>query len=602
MSAKSGTSSRTHIPGGFGAGMGAAVVMMVIMAVLRFTTNTISIPELMEDSLVRIAGGEVEAFFISALGVGGKALLLVLIVEGTLLLGGLLGWLFAWFWPTLVDLPGWRWLSGLLYGILVSLALNLVFLPLVGQGLFGLMALHVTAPPEISRALYGTPLAPVGVPVFLNMLLLSIVFGLVLVALLPWNRRTSAAPEAPAVAAPVAAPGMAVVAAAAPAAPAATITRRDFTRGLTGGALALVGGVALWFAIRRALEPPPVAGVQVIDQAALPTPTVASESGANPGHEGDTVDTSATSEVPPPPPVPEGFEGVMPRLVPEITPTNSFYITTKNFVDPTLDPSDWRLNFKGMVDNPYTLTFEELMSLPAITMTLTLACVSNPTGGNLIGNARWKGVDFTELVRRAVPRNGIQDVITRAADGYSDSITFDKAMSGACLLAYEMNGEPLVQKHGSPVRLLVPNIYGMKNTKWITDVELVGYDYKGYWQQQGWSDSAEYRTISRIDYPDTIRISTDPVYIGGIAFAGSRGIKRVEVSTDGGKTWADAMLRPSLGTDVWVQWTYPWLPTPGIHSLVVRATDRKGQLQSPDTESIYPSGASGYHVRQVTVQ
>jgi hypothetical protein len=169
------------------------------------------------------------------------------------------------------------------------------------------------------------------------------------------------------------------------------------------------------------------------------------------------------------------------------------------------------------------------------------------------------------------------------------------------VLVYEMNGAPLTQKHGYPARLLVPGIYGMKNCKWITQVELVNYDYKGYWESQGWSDTALYQTLSRIDYPDTNRIPAQPIYIGGVAFAGDRGIKRVEVSTDGGKSWADAQLRPPMGKYTWTLWTYPWLPKQGTFTLQVRATDGKGQVQTAERADTFPDGATGYHTIQVRV-
>ncbi|MDQ3928794.1 MAG: hypothetical protein M3328_06570, partial [Chloroflexota bacterium] len=245
---------RLGLRGGFGAGVGAAIVMMIVMAILRFTSNTISIPELMEESLVRLAGGELESYLINALGVGGKALLLVSIVEGTLLLGGLLGVLFARFWPVNRSMQGWRWFSGLLFGLIIGAFLNVVFLPLVQQGLFGSTALQATAPPEISQALYGNSIAPWGVPVALNMFILSIAFGLTLVNLLPWPRTK-----------PVEAEGQ--IAAVEPAAT-GTVGRRGFVQALSGGAaLALLGGGALWYLIKEALAAPPVAGVQAVEGA-----------------------------------------------------------------------------------------------------------------------------------------------------------------------------------------------------------------------------------------------------------------------------------------------------------------------------------------------
>jgi hypothetical protein len=305
--------------GGFGAGVGAAIVMMIVMAILRFTSNTISIPELMEESLVRLAGGELESYLINALGVGGKALLLVTIVEGTLLLGGLLGLLFARFWPIHRTIQGWRWFSGLLFGLIVGAFLNVIFLPLVQQGFFGSTALQATAPPEIAQALYGNSIAPWGVPVALNMFILSIAFGITLVNLLPWPRTEPAAVNA------------GEVATVEPATT-GTVGRRSFVRALGGGtALALLGGGALWYLIKEAIAAPPVAGVQAVEGGAGqpggggPDPTQQAVAQATQ----EAIDANA----------PEGFQGVKPLLVPEVTPTDSFYITTKNFLDAQLQGS-----------------------------------------------------------------------------------------------------------------------------------------------------------------------------------------------------------------------------------------------------------------------
>jgi len=287
--------------------------------------------------------------------------------------------------------------------------------------------------------------------------------------------------------------------------------------------------------------------------------------------------------------------------VPEFTPVSSFYITTKNFVDPTVDGNSWKLTFKGMVDNPYSLDLKQLKALPTLERAQTLACISNSVGGPLIGNANWKGVSFLSLLQRAKPQAGVVDVVVRAADGYADSFPLDVALKNDCALVYEMEGKPLTQKHGYPARLLVPNIYGMKNCKWITEVELVNSDFKGYWEEQGWDDVAHYQTMSRIDYPNSNNIPAKPIYVGGVAFAGNRGIKKVEVSTDGGKTWNEASLRPPTGKYTWVQWTYPWKPASGSYTLAVRATDGTGALQTSNVQDTYPNGATGYHTIQVRV-
>ena len=320
------TARRISIPGGFGAGVGASIIMMLVMALLRFTTNTISIPELMEGSLIHLTGGKIESMLINALGVGGKALLLVTIVEGTLLLGGLLGLAFTRFWPVQGQGAGQRWTSGLLYGLLVGLLLNAVILPLFDQGFFGSDAVGVTAPPDIARSIYGTDLAPWGLPVFLSMFVLSMIFGLALVYLLPWQRNTISSTQSATTA------GTAITTTEVP-----MESRRDFMKALGGGALALVGGAALWVVIRKALEAPPVAAVQAVEDTTPPSPQTTPVGGA----------TSAAT-----PAANADFAGVRPMLVPEVTPVKSFYITTKNFVDPTVDGNSWQLNIKGWSTTP----------------------------------------------------------------------------------------------------------------------------------------------------------------------------------------------------------------------------------------------------------
>lgn len=600
-----------RIRGGFGAGVGASVAMMAVMALLRLTTNTISIPELMENSLIGVIGGQIESFFIQTLGVGGKALLLTSIVEGTLLLGGLLGLLFTRVWQPRVLASMSKWVQGLVYGVVVGLFLNVVFLPILQQGFFGSEVVGVTAPQDIARSLYGRALAPFGVPVWLDMFVLSIIFGLMLVYLLPWPATARARSAAVAGASEDGQAGMG---------------RRDFTRALGGGAVAVVGGAVLWGLIRKALEAPRVAGVQEVDvitdtpipntpvastATSVPSTAVAAANTPKPAATAttgtqasstavpNTPEATAVAEQPTAAPTSDTFANVKPRLVPEVTPVENFYITTKNFVDPTVDGPSWSLKFSGLVDAPYSITLADLQAMPPQERTETLACISNPVGGTLISNGKWRGVDFAPLLQKAGPKAEATELIFRAADGYTDSVPLSVALNNGCFLAYEMNGAALVQKHGYPARLLVPDIYGMKNVKWITEVELASSDYRGYWESQGWDDVAEYQTMSRIDYP-TDGIGSGPVYIGGVAFAGSRGIQKVEVSLDGGGTFAEATLRPT-NKDSWTQWTFPWIATSGNYTIMVRATDGTGKTQTPANQDTYPNGATGWHTVNVQV-
>ena len=289
-------------------------------------------------------------------------------------------------------------------------------------------------------------------------------------------------------------------------------------------------------------------------------------------------------------------DGVFPNidnLALEVTPTRDFYQVSKNAFDPQVDVRRWKLEIAGIVDNPIALTYDEMKALPSVEQYATLACISNEVGGDLIGNAQWRGVRLKDVLEKAGLKQGVVDILLRASDDYTDSIPLDRAIADGTLLVYEMNGEPLTPEHGFPVRLLVPGIYGMKNVKWITRLEAVDFDFKGYWQRRGWDDRAEYKTLSRIDAPDNS--VKGEATIAGIAFAGDRGISKVEVSIDGGTSWEPAEFKPALSPISWVLWQKRWRPAQkGRHKLVVRATDGRGQTQTSQYAPPAPSGSSGY--------
>jgi DMSO/TMAO reductase YedYZ molybdopterin-dependent catalytic subunit len=303
---------------------------------------------------------------------------------------------------------------------------------------------------------------------------------------------------------------------------------------------------------------------------------------------------------PPPPPDPGPISGDD-HVTPEITSAVTFYGVSKNFVDPVVKLDSWKLTFEGMVERPYSLSYDELRALPMVEQPATLCCISNEVGGDLMGNAVWKGVRFADLLHQAGVKPGAAKVAFQCRDDYRDSIALDRALMPGTMLAYEMNGTTLTDKHGFPVRLIVPGIYGMKNVKWLEKVELVSDDFRGFWQQQGWSDRAPYLTTSRIDAPlPDQRPRPNPTVIQGVAFAGDRGIQRVEVSADSGQTWRDAKLRPAMGPFTWVRWSIDWPTTAGVQiKIMVRATDGTGQLQTQQVEQPYPEGATGWHTISV---
>jgi DMSO/TMAO reductase YedYZ molybdopterin-dependent catalytic subunit len=279
------------------------------------------------------------------------------------------------------------------------------------------------------------------------------------------------------------------------------------------------------------------------------------------------------------------------------TPLDAFYVVSKNIVDPTVNEVDWTLEVGGMVDHPLSLSYSDVMARETGEMASTLECISNRVGGSYISNTIWTGFPLRELLEEAGIQDGVVDIKLEAADGYSESIPLDEAMQSDTMLVYLMDGEPLTDKHGHPLRLIVPNIFGMKNVKWITRIDAVNEDYQGYWQERRWSDVATVVTMSRIDIPKRGYKAPlgETVPIGGVAFAGDRGISKVEVSVDGGETWDDAVLSEVPSNRTWRLWRYDHLGVePGIFRVAVRATDGDGVLQDAEERDPLPDGATGY--------
>ena len=291
----------------------------------------------------------------------------------------------------------------------------------------------------------------------------------------------------------------------------------------------------------------------------------------------------------------------------EVTSNDRFYVVSKNIYSPLMDPSrladpvleagDWTLEIKGLVERPMTLSYEDLRALPAVEQYYTLCCISNEIGGTLIGNALWKGVPLKTVLDIAGVKPGVRKVVLRCADKYFESITWEKASSDSNLIAWEMNGETLPIEHGFPARLLIPNLYGIKNVKWLTEIEPIDHDFQGYWQLRGWSEEAVIQTMSRIAVPNRFsETEVGDTGAGGIAFAGGRGIARVEISSDEGKTWTPATVKRALSLYTWVLWTADWTaPSAGTHQLRVRATDGTGEIQTAEISIPLPDGATGHH-------
>jgi DMSO/TMAO reductase YedYZ molybdopterin-dependent catalytic subunit len=288
----------------------------------------------------------------------------------------------------------------------------------------------------------------------------------------------------------------------------------------------------------------------------------------------------------------------------EVTDNRVFYRVDINPIPPQLDFDKWSLDVGGKVKNPVTLDKNSLLQMPTTDQYATLECVSNtitPPGG-LISNAKWTGVPLATLLNQAGLQSNSNYVVFRCADGYTVGIPIDRALESGALLAYKMNDAMLPTEHGFPLRAIVPGIYGMMNAKWITSIQVSDQVYLGYWQERGWSNDARIKTTSIIYYPTPNAQVHGPTPIAGVAFAGDRGISKVEVSVDSGNTWNEAKLKTPGSPYSWVLWAYQWTPTTtGTANIIVRATDGKGQLQDPAAVQPFPNGASGYSTAQVTV-
>jgi hypothetical protein len=278
-----------------------------------------------------------------------------------------------------------------------------------------------------------------------------------------------------------------------------------------------------------------------------------------------------------------------------VTATSEFYTVSKNFIDPTVALGGWRLKVDGVVDRPMELTYEELTALPASEGYYTLMCISNEIGGNLWGNGYWRGVKLKYLLEQAgVHTDGVKAIFT-GADDYRDSVALDRALHPDALLAWEMNGEPLKREHGAPARLLIPGIYGMKNVKWLSGITVAATDFKGFWQNQGWDDAAPYQTESRIDTPaGHVTVPAGPLSVGGVAYAGDRGVKSVEVTTDL-TNWIPAQVKPALSPYTWQLWRADIQVDKNVKQIHVRAIDGQGHTQVREENPPFPAGATGYH-------
>jgi DMSO/TMAO reductase YedYZ molybdopterin-dependent catalytic subunit len=306
------------------------------------------------------------------------------------------------------------------------------------------------------------------------------------------------------------------------------------------------------------------------------------------------------------PPVPPTVQPKGVALPSFVTPNADFYRIDTALSVPQLSRADWQLKIHGMVDREITYRFDDLNRFQAVQKLVTLTCVSNPVGGDLISNATWTGYRVRDLLAEAGVHPDADMVLSMSIDGFTAGTPIEALTDKMdALLAVGMNGEPLPTAHGYPARLVVPGLYGyVSATKWVVDIELTRFDRaEAYWTRLGWSPRGPIKTESRIDVPqDGQEVSQGPVTFGGVAWAQQRGVRAVEVRIDDGD-WRQADLGAAYSNDTWRLWSFNWQATQsGAHTIAVRATDNTGAVQTSEQADPVPDGASGWHTVSFTVK
>ncbi len=352
------------------------------------------------------------------------------------------------------------------------------------------------------------------------------------------------------------------------------LARRTFLRttGLIVIATALVGGASEVLGSRRRRR----AGVERVRAALqLPSSTVSAPSGVDLGVKGQA---------------------------PWLTPNGDFYRIDTALSPPLIDPVDWTLRIHGMVDRELTLTYQDLLDRGLEDHWITLCCVSNEVGGNLISNTSWSGVPIKSILDEVGIQTGADALLSTSDDGWTCGTPLAALTDGRdAILALTMNGEPLPIVHGFPVRQVVPGLYGyVSATKWVTDWEVTRFaDFQAYWTRNGWGERGPVKTEARIDLPRG-DVSAGPVTVAGVAWQQHVGIDGVEVRIDGGK-WQQATLAKVPSVDTWVQWSWQWSADKGDHTVEARATNREGVPQTAALADVLPDGATGYPGIRVSV-
>jgi DMSO/TMAO reductase YedYZ molybdopterin-dependent catalytic subunit len=578
----------------------ASAVAMLLQTLARDLWQVRTLPERVMEWLLIFVPLDLFEAGLARLGADAKDVALVGVMIGmavVLFLIGVLALRFA---------PSTWWLLGV--GPLLWLLTMLVVLPVTGAGAFGTQLL---VSPLLTDASYAM--------VFLGYSTTLVAGQLVFTAIGP---RAAAVPAATPKVAP---------------APGAPSTPDGDRRSLLAGLLSAVVAFGLARAASQAgvSSSLPLATLPTpVVPAAAPTttaPTQAAEAAATPVSAAAPAPAQAAPTPTPPPapptPTPEPALPTPPperalardqdgsltaagrpkgTLSPPITANDDFYVVTKNADgDPNVDPNTWRLVIDGEVQHPVQLDYTTLRALPSVTVIKTLECISNFTamcnltafGCDLLSTANWTGVPLKDLIALAGGlKDGVQGFAILSVDEFSAGLPVDVAMDPNTLVVYDMNGTVLPREHGYPARLLVSGRYGMKNPKWIAAIRPMNQEFEGWYEQRGWNKDAIVKTMTRIDLP--VDGSTWPAgdqQVAGVAYAGDRGVSKVELSTDGGQTWKPAsFIEPQQGTDTMVRWQTSFSLAAGqSDTLVVRATDGTGEVQTEAFSLPQPDGGSG---------
>ena len=529
---------------GFAAALAAGVVATGVMIFLSVSLGGVSLPEVFGSSLTALIPPSLFNYLHQAIGADAKRYLFYGIVVGQCLVFALSGAIYN----QRLNIQNRRlqWNDGLLLALILWFLVGVIFLPLNGAGIF------------------GADLSTGFVAGLISLTVVGLVFGLLFVLFQRWigaqlSRQDVMKSDDSSLDRDVDSYE--------------AISRRNLLRnGVIVAGIVLLG-VGAWRFITEGVSTSRVSVASLLQHY--------------------------KSKIVPPPTPNYGEIRPVQFLSPEITSNDQFYLVSKNLTaDPTVDGNSWRLTVDGQVDNPFTLTYQELLGQPMKQQYESLMCISNEVGGQYMSNALWEGIPLMDLLQRAGVKAGATKIVFHAYDDYTDSIHLTKALEPTTLLAVRMNSTTLPQEHGFPARMLVPGIYGMKHCKWVTRIEVVNYDFQGYWQQRGWSDPAPVRLTARIDTPlDGSTVTANrTTYIAGVAFSGNKGISEVDVSTDSAQSWQRATLKQPLSGLTWVLWELAWQPPQaGTYIVTARAIDLDGNVQDPTEEPPLPNGSSGYH-------